>query len=116
MSVRGGTGRRVLLAGGCVCLVAGFVWHGWANVLLPVAFALILLGVGADLKRALPHRRLVVVVGGAAVMLISAAIHHFLPRGSALGLTTDGVLAISILVILLAIAPYLWTPSAKQRA
>jgi hypothetical protein len=116
MSVRGGTGKRMLLGGGCVCLVAGFVWHGWANVLWPVAFALCLLGDGADLRRALPDRRLVLVVGGAAVMLISAAIHHFLPHGSTLRLTTDGVLAISILVILVAIAPYLWTPAAKQRA
>jgi hypothetical protein len=106
----------MLLGGGCVCLVAGFVWHGWANVLLPVAFALSLLGVGADLRRALPDRRLALVVGGAAVMLGSAAIHHFLPRGSTFRLTTDGVLAISILVILVAIAPYLWTPTANQRA
>jgi hypothetical protein len=106
----------MLLGGGCVCLLAGFVWHGWANVLLPVAFALSLLGVGEDLQRALPDRRLVLVVGGAAVMLSSAAIHHFLPHGSTLRLTTDGVLAISILVILLAIVPFLRRPAANQRA
>jgi hypothetical protein len=116
MSVRAGTGKRVLLGVGCVCLLAGFAWHGWANVLLPAAFALSLLGDGADLRRALPDRRLVLVVGGAAVMLSSAAIHHFLPHGSTLRLTTDGVLVISILVILLAIAPYLLTSAANQRA
>jgi len=115
MRVRGGTGERMLVGGGCVCLIAGFAWHQWANVLLPVAFALSLLGVGADLRRALPHRRLVLIVGGAAVMLGSAAIHHFLAHGT-LRLTMDGVLAISILVILIAIAPYLWTPAANQRA
>jgi hypothetical protein len=76
-------------------------------VLLPVAFASSLLGVGADLRRALSHRRLALVVGGAAVMLGSAAIHHFLPHGSTLRLTTDGVLVISILVILLAMPPSL---------
>jgi hypothetical protein len=81
-----------------------------------VAFALSLLGVGADLQRVLPDRRLVLVVGGAAVMLGSAAIHHFLPHGSTLRLTTDGVLVISILVILVAIVPYLRTPAANQRA
>jgi hypothetical protein len=79
--MRGGIGRRMLLGGGCVCLVAGFVWHGWANVLWPVAFALSLLSVGNDLRRALPHRRLVLVVGGAAVMLSSAAIHRNLLGG-----------------------------------
>jgi uncharacterized membrane protein len=82
---------------------------------LPVAFALSLLGVGADLRQTLPDRRLALVVGGAAVMLSSAAIHHFLPHGT-LRLTTDGVLVISILVILLAIAPYLRMPAANQRA
>jgi hypothetical protein len=106
----------MLLGGGCVCLVAGFAWHGWANVLLPVAFALSLLSVGADLRQALPHRRLVLVVGGTAVMLSSATIHHFLPHGSTLRLTTDGVLVISILVILVAIAPYLRSPAANQHA
>jgi hypothetical protein len=116
MSVRGGRSKRMLLGGGCVCLVAGFAWHEWANVLLPAAFALSLLGDGANLQRALPDRRLALVVGGAAVMLISAAIHHFLPQGSTLRLTTDGVLAISILVILVAIAPYLLTTAANQRA
>jgi hypothetical protein len=116
MSVRGGIGKRILLGGGCVCLVAGFAWHGWANVLWPVAFALSLLGDSADLRRALSDRRLVLVVGGAAVMLISAAIHHLLPHGSTLRLATDGVLAISILVILVAIAPYLWMTAANQRA
>ncbi len=99
-----------------MCLVAGFAWHEWANVLLPAAFALSLLGDGANLQRALPNRRLALVVGGAAVMLSSAAIHHFLPHGSTLRLTTDGVLVISILVILVAIAPYLRPPAAKQRA
>ncbi len=104
----------MLLGGGCVCLVAGFAWHGWANVLLPVAFALSLLSVGADLRQALPDRRLVLVVGGTAVMLSSATIHHFLPHGSTLRLTTDGLLVISILVILVAIVPYLRTSAANQ--
>jgi hypothetical protein len=116
MRARAGTRKRILLGGACLCLVTGFAWHGWANVLLPVAFALSLLGVGAELQRALPNRRLMLVVSGTAVMVGTAAIHHFLPRGSTLRLTTDGVLVMSTLVILVAIAPYLRTTAANQRA
>ncbi len=105
-----------MLGGACLCLVTGFAWHGWANVLLPVAFALSLLGVGAELQQALPSRRLMLVVSGTAVMVGTAAIHHFLPRGSTLRLTTDGLLVMSTLVILVAIAPYLRTTGANQRA